>query len=246
MFSNKYIFVYSTILVVVAASILSIAAVVLKPFQQKNQEVEKMQQLLSSVGIVSEADNAEELYNKYFTEEYGVNPEGEIVSSYINQQQTKGSERPFKADMKKELQKVKSNDSSASLPVFVCNKDGKKNYVVPVSGAGLWGGIWGYMAVDEALSTVVGVNFGHKSETPGLGAEITTEKFQNQFKGKQVFENSQVKLEVKKRADKQDKYQVDAISGATITSTGVSNMIKDCLGLYIKYFETIKTDSNGK
>ena len=105
MFSNKYIFVYSTILVVVAASILSIAAVVLKPFQQKNQEVEKMQQLLSSVGIASEADNAEELYNKYFTEEYGVNPEGEIVSSYINQQQTKGSERPFKADMKKELQK---------------------------------------------------------------------------------------------------------------------------------------------
>lgn len=240
MFSNKYIFVYSTILVVVAAAVLSVAAVGLKPFQQKNEEIEKMQQLLSSVGVNATPENAEELYGKYFVAEYGVNAEGEIVNSYVNGKQEKGQVRPFKADMKKELAKAKVKDASASMPVFVCEKDGRKNYVVPVTGAGLWGGIWGNIALDEDLSTVVGVNFGHKSETPGLGAEITTPAFQSRFKSKQIFENGTLKFEVKKRADAANLYQVDAISGATITSTGVSNMIKECLGMYTEYFQTIK------
>ena len=138
------------------------------------------------------------------------------------------------------MAKAKVKDASASMPVFVCEKDGRKNYVVPVTGAGLWGGIWGNIALDEDLSTVVGVNFGHKSETPGLGAEITTPAFQSRFKSKQIFENGTLKFEVKKRADAANPYQVDAISGATITSTGVSNMIKECLGMYTEYFQTIK------
>ncbi len=241
MFSNRYIFIYSTVLVVVAATILSVAAVGLRPFQQKNEEIEKMQQLLSSVGIESTTADAEKLYNEYFVEEYGVNSNGEVVNSYVGGKQTKGSVRPFKSDMKKELVKAKGNDATASLPVFVCVKDGKRNYVVPVTGAGLWGAIGGNIAIGEDLSTIVGVNFSHKSETPGLGAEITTEKFQAQFKDKQLFEGENVRFEVKKRADMSDKYQVDAISGATITSTGVSNMIKDCLGMYTQYFNTIKT-----
>ena len=85
MFSNKYIFVYSTILVVVAAAVLSVAAVGLKPFQQKNEEIEKMQQLLSSVGVSATPENAEELYGKYFVAEDGVNAEGEVVNSYVYQ-----------------------------------------------------------------------------------------------------------------------------------------------------------------
>lgn len=240
MFSNKYIFVYSTVLVVVAAVVLSVAAVGLKPFQQKNEEIEKMQQLLSSVGVNATPDNAEELYNKCFVAEYGVNADGKVVNSFVKGKQEQGQDRPFKADMKKELAKVKAKDATASMPVFVYEKDGKRNYVVPVVGAGLWGEIWGNIALDEDLSTIVGVNFGHKSETPGLGAEITTPAFQNRFKNKQIFDNGALPFEVKKRADAASPYQVDAISGATITSTGVSDMIKKCLGMYTEYFQTIK------
>lgn len=243
MFSNRYIFVYSTVLVVVAAAVLAIAAVGLKPFQDQNEKVEKMQQLLSSVGIYSTVDSAEDLYEKYFTEEYAVNTEGKVVSSYVDGKQN-GDVRPFSIDMNKEMDKIKNNSGDVALPVFVCTKeDGRKNYVVPVVGNGLWGGIWGNIAVDEDLNTIVGVNFGHKSETPGLGGEIVTDKFQSQFKGKSIFgkDGGNVELAVIKRADKTDAYQVDAISGATITSTGVSDMLKNCLGLYIEFFRTLKT-----
>ncbi len=241
MFSNKYIFVYSTILIVVSAALLSLAAVGLKPFQQKNEDIEKMQQLLSSVGIESTVDNAEALYAEYFVAEYGVNSKGEVINSYVNGKQEKGSVRPFKANNKAEMEKISAQDPTASIPVYVCKKDGKTNYVVPVTGAGLWGAIWGNVAIDEDLTTIVGVNFGHASETPGLGAEITTPKFQDQFKQKQIFDNGEVKFEIKKRADMSDKFQADAISGATITSVGVSDMIRDCLGIYSAYFETLKT-----
>ncbi len=241
MFSNKYIFVYSTILIVVSAALLSLAAVGLKPFQQKNEDIEKMQQLLSSVGIESTVDNAEALYAEYFVAEYGVNAKGEVVNSYVSGKQEKGSVRPFKANTKAEMAKVKSGDETASMPIYVCKKDGKNNYVIPVTGAGLWGAIWGNVAIDEDLTTIVGVNFGHASETPGLGAEITNPKFQDQFKQKQIFDNSEVKFVIKKRADMSDPFQADAISGATITSVGVSDMIRDCLGIYSAYFETLKT-----
>ena len=108
-------------------------------------------------------------------------------------------------------------------------------------GNGLWGGIWGNVAFSEDLNTIVGVNFDHKSETPGLGAEIATLDFQNQFKGKQIFENNNfTSVNVIKRADKANPHQVDAVSGGTITSNGVSEMLKSCLQFYIPYFNSLK------
>ena len=88
--SNSYIFMYSTILVVVAAAVLAIAAVGLRPFQKKNQEIEKMQQLLSAVGIANDVNNAEELYNQYFVQELAVTPKGDVVSDYQGGKQVTG------------------------------------------------------------------------------------------------------------------------------------------------------------
>ncbi|MDR1005451.1 MAG: NADH:ubiquinone reductase (Na(+)-transporting) subunit C [Bacteroidales bacterium] len=241
MFSNKYIFVYSTILVVLAAAILSIAAVALKPFQEKNIKIEKMQQLLACVGIESTPKNAESLYNKFFTQEVAVNAKGEIEDDYSNGR-LQGNKRPFDLVVKEQLDKAKSGDQSAVMPVYICTKDGRKTYVVPVSGNGLWGGIWGNVALGEDLSTIVGVNFDHKGETPGLGAEITTKAFQQQFNGKTIFDNTTFKsVSVEKRADKNDPHAVDAISGGTITSQGVSSMLYDCLSFYIPYLNNNKT-----
>jgi Na+-transporting NADH:ubiquinone oxidoreductase subunit C len=235
--SNSYIFMYSTILVVVAAAVLAVAAVGLRPFQKKNQEIEKMQQLLTAVGIENDVKNAEELYKKYFVQELAVNKKGEVVSTYENQT-LKGEVRPFNIELSKELAK----GDEAMLPIFICNQEGKTVYVVPVHGKGLYDAIWGNVAIADDLNTIVGVLFDHKGETPGLGAEITNPAFPAQFKGKKIFENDEVKLAVVKSSKKtNDTFEADAVTGATNTSNGVSNMLKDCLSNYVEYFKTLKT-----
>ena len=236
--SNSYIFMYSTILVVVAAAVLAVASVGLRPFQKKNQEIEKMQQLLTAVGIENDVKNAEELYKKYFVQELTVNKKGEVLSTYENET-LKGEVRPFNVELSKELAK----GEEAMLPIFICNQEGKTVYVVPVHGKGLYDAIWGNVAIEEDLNTVRGVLFDHKGETPGLGAEITNPAFPAQFKGKKIFENDEVKLAVVKgqKTEEEKQYQADAVTGATNTSNGVSNMLKDCLSNYIEYFKTLKT-----
>ena len=235
--SNSYIFMYSTILVVVAAAVLAVAAVGLRPFQKKNQEIEKMQQLLTAVGIENDVKNAEDLYKKYFVQELAVNKKGEVLSTYENET-LKGEVRPFNVELSKELAK----GDEAMLPIFICNQDGKTVYVVPVHGKGLYDAIWGNVAIADDLNTVVGVLFDHKGETPGLGAEITNPAFPAQFKGKKIFENDEVKLAVVKSSKKtNDTFEADAVTGATNTSNGVSNMLKDCLSNYVEYFKTLKT-----
>ena len=112
-----------------------------------------------------------------------------------------------------------------TLPLFVIDR---KNSVIPMRGNGLWGPISGYLAIAADGSTIVGVNFDHKSETPGLGGEITTEKFQSQFSGKQIRENGQLVP-----------IEFDAITGATKTSNGVKEMIDKTLEMYTPFFETL-------
>ncbi|MBR6115922.1 MAG: FMN-binding protein [Paludibacteraceae bacterium] len=114
--------------------------------------------------------------------------------------------------------------------VYVANLNGAVKYVLPLEGKGLWGGIGGYLALDEDKNTIYGVNFNHESETPGLGAKIVDMPFRAQFEGKHIrnAEGQVVSVAVLKagtRAEGQE--QVDAISGATITSTGVSTMLNE-------------------
>ena len=116
--------------------------------------------------------------------------------------------------------------------VFVAHlNDTTVKYVLPLAGKGLWGGIGGYLALDEDKNTIYGVNFNHESETPGLGAKIVEYEFRQQFEGKQICkENVVVSVAVLKKGktcEAGEDYQVDAISGATITSEGVSKMLNE-------------------
>lgn len=123
-------------------------------------------------------------------------------------------------------------------PVFVANIEGETKFVLKLHGAGLWGGIGGYLALDADKNTIFGVNFNHESETPGLGAEIVTEKFRHQFNGKHIknAEGEVVSVAVLKSGKlAEGQEQVDAISGATITSTGVSDMLLSNLGEYADF-----------
>lgn len=240
-FSNRYIYIYSIVLVIIVATILAGVAVLLKPFQQKNINAETMQMLLSSAGIQVERNAAEKNYAKYFTKEITVDAQGNIVDEYIDGKQTKGSEQPFKVNIKAQYKAYKSG-AEAKLPVFICVKDGDTTYVVPVRGAGLWGDIWGNIALKSDLNTVKGIVFDHESETPGLGSKIKDDpKFAQSFVGKTIFEGDEFKsVQVIKRIGTDNPHAVDAITGATLTSNGVSAMLNDCLKFYLPYFKTLK------
>lgn len=135
--------------------------------------------------------------------------------------------------------------SKNSLPLYICNINGETKYVVPVYGMGLWGALWGYISINDDGRTVYGAYFSHQSETAGLGALITEEKFQNEFKKKVIFgDDNTVKLSVVKSGKTveglSDDSRCDAITGATLTSNGVDQMIKESLKEYANVFKNIK------
>lgn len=242
--SNTYIIAYSTILVVVVAAILSYAAISLKPYQEANVRIEKMAAILSSIGEAKEVATSplgkdkyiEQEYAKYIVASFCVDPEGNKVEGM-------DEKAVFKTlDNLKEV-----FASKKAFPVFEAMVDGgKKLYVVPMNGAGLWGPVWGYMALNDDCNTVYGVTFDHKGETPGLGAEISTPAFSNQFVGKKLFNDEgfeSIMLTKGVGSSVDNPYAVDAISGGTLTSNGVSAMLKNCLGDYVPFFRKIQQAS---
>ncbi|MGL5684051.1 MAG: NADH:ubiquinone reductase (Na(+)-transporting) subunit C [Marinifilaceae bacterium] len=217
--SNGYTFIYSIVLVVVVAIVLSLIAMGLQPRQNENIRNEKRQNILSSVNIKSTAAESEALYNKYITESFVVNSKGERVDG-----------NAFTVDI---AQQSKLACDKKQLPVFIATIDGQSKYILPVYGVGLWGPIWGYVALDADKSTVYGAVFDHKSETPGLGAEITSQHFTKQFNGKLIFDGSQLTgIAILKGGGATGTHEVDAISGGTITSKGVEKMIQVYLSCY--------------
>ncbi|MGZ8553733.1 MAG: NADH:ubiquinone reductase (Na(+)-transporting) subunit C [Chitinophagaceae bacterium] len=238
--SSGFTFIFSSVMVIVVAVLLASAAIVLGPYQAKNIRLEKMQNILSSIGIQTNREEAEKLFNQYIKEQLLLNSKGAPVTEKIS---------AFDIDLKKELDKARLGKANEQLfPLFVFDKDGKLYYIIPVRGKGLWGPIWGYVALEGDLNTIHGASFGHKAETPGLGAEIETAEFQRQFKGKKIFDDAgnfvSVHL-IKGGAAPGDLHGVDAVSGGTITSTGVSEMLQRTISSYLPYFKTInKTGSN--
>lgn len=220
-------------MVVVIAVLLSIAAISLAPYQAKNIRIEKMKNILTSISVHAETGEAEQFFSQYITKQIVLNNKGEEV---------KGKVTAFDIDLKKELDKIKTGKTDEQLfPLFICIKGGKSFYIIPVQGKGLWGPIWGYISLESDMNTIYGASFGHKSETPGLGAEIETDKFQQQFIGKKIFDESGNFVSVtviKGGASPTDMHGVDAISGATITSKGVTEMFKRTLSNYIPYFKS--------
>ena len=129
------------------------------------------------------------------------------------------------------------------LPVYVYNSSKGKIYVVSVRGSGLWDKIWGNIALQDDFNTVVGATFDHAGETPGLGAEIKDNPgFAAQFTGKKLYDASgdYTSIEVVKGVAKDPLHQVDGISGATVTSVGVGEMLERGLAYYEPYFEKLK------
>ena len=229
--SNSYTFIYASVMVIIVAAILSYAAISLKPYQTRNIEIEKKQNILASVNITTIPTDAEATYAEKITNSYVLNSKGEKVDGVD----------AFGIDMKKEHAKKVEN---RNFPVYEANlgSEGTK-YVVPVYGSGLWGPIWGYISFDEDMNTIYGAFFDHQGETPGLGAEIATAHFQAPFHGKTIFDNNGkfVSITVAKKGEAAPEiHKVDAISGGTITSKGLQKMLLDDLSCYIDFFKQKK------
>jgi len=142
-------------------------------------------------------------------------------------------------DMKKENKK----GDGKLLPLYIFTKDdGKKYYILYARGKGLWDEIWGCVALEDDFNTIAGVSFDHKAETPGLGAEIKDNKaWVKQFIGKKIYDGDTFKgVNVRKGGAKDPVYEVDGISGATITGDGVTDMLQDYLVDYEPYLKTLK------
>ncbi len=229
--SNGYIILYSTVMVLVVASLLSFIAMSLRDTQKKNVDLEKKGNLLQSVGLLEVKKGEDKSivierdYKKYIVKALLVNRSGRVVSD--NDSET------FEVfvNLSKEVSKPISEQR---LPLFVAKlKDGSEKYIFPVNGTGLWGPVWGYIALNSDLDTIYGVVFDHQSETPGLGAEIVAPAFTSQFIGKELFDGDKlVGVKTLKGGSVGNPHAVDAITGGTITSRAVEDMILKSMGGY--------------
>ncbi len=229
--SNVYTFIYASVMVIFVAAVLSFAAIGLKPSQQKNIDIEKKQNILASVNIIADAQHAEQIYSEKVVNSYIVNSKGEKIEGDA-----------FEVNMKKEHAKP---IDERELPVFECQIDGRTKYILPVYGTGLWGPIWGYVALDDDMNTIFGATFDHQGETPGLGAEIATKNFQVQFKGKKIFDDNGTFTSIivaKSNETAPVEHKVDAISGGTITSKGLQKMLLTDFGAYQAFFKQKKSE----
>ncbi|MBF1560514.1 NADH:ubiquinone reductase (Na(+)-transporting) subunit C [Segatella salivae] len=225
--SNSYTIIYSVIIVVIVAFLLAFVSQTLKPMQDANVALDKKKQILNSLNIRDLNDaQADAKYKEVVVADRVIDEKGKVLLPGT----TGGENAGFKLESK--------DYKEGKLALYICRVNGETKYVIPVYGMGLWGPISGYIALNADKSTVYGVYFNHESETAGLGAEIKDNKaWQEKFQGKKLFKNGDDKaiaLSVEKKVE-DPTTQVDAVTGATLTSNGVRDMLHEALGKYLVF-----------
>src|SRR5690554_3518087 len=245
--SNTFTIIFSVVMVLVVGAILSFVSLSLKPRQVQNAIQKEMMSILGSAGVESTRDNAETDFYEYITERIVLNSKGEVVERREGPINTEDAEEPSNVDVKKEFRDPKMKPEDKHYPLYIANINGEEVVVIPMVGKGLWGPIWGYVALKSDFSTVYGATFDHAGETPGLGAEIRGKSFQAEFAGKEIYNNEGELVSItvaKSQADPNDIHAVDGITGGTITSKGVQEMLKRTFTVYDSYFEKNKTQTS--
>ena len=227
---NLYTILYIIVIVVVVGAALAFTSLSLKDKQNENIAADNMRQILASLHIVPAQDSILEVFDKVITRQFIVDSKANVIDG-----------EAFAVDIASE---VKRPADERKLPVYeAAVTDGSVKYVLPIYGAGLWGPIWGYVAMDSDGSTIFGAYFAHQGETPGLGAEIEKPKFSAEFVGKQMFKDDVFKPIAVVKAGQHPatgEDYVDGVSGGTITSKGVNDMLAECLRPYEMYLQTLR------
>lgn len=226
--SNSYTIIYSIIIVILVAFLLAFVFQALKPMQDANVALDKKKQILNSLNIRDlNNEEAAAKYQEVVLADEIIDEQGNV----LEKGEQGGENYGFKLNS--------ADFKNGKLALFVCKVDGQTKYVIPVYGMGLWGAINGYIAINADKSTVFGTYFDHESETAGLGAEIKDNRaWQNQFQGKKLFAQDphKIALAVSKKVE-DPSTQVDGITGATLTSNGVTEMLQTCLGAYMNFLK---------
>ena len=214
--SNVYTICYAAVMVVIVAFLLAFVSSALKPAQDANVAIDKKKQILASLNVrgIAKSD-VEAKFDELIQETYVLTPDG---------QQIEGAD----------AFEVETKEIGEKYPVYLAKTaEGEDAYVLPLKGRGLWGGLWGYVAVTLDCEKVLGAYFDHESETAGLGALIKEEKFQSQFIGRPVMADGKVALTVVKKGASEAETQVDGVTGATLTSKGVGEMVQTGIQQYV-------------
>lgn len=236
MHSTNYVLIFVLILTAAVAVALTGLRQATKSQADLNEEIFEKRAILAAVddhlgeGVTAKSLSDDEVLKIFDSqiEQVALNMEGQELDI-----------RAEDIDMAKERKKVEAN---RNIPLFIYNSGSEKFYIVSVRGNGLWDEIWGNIALEADLNTIAGASFDHRGETPGLGAEIKDNPtFPAQFKGKKIFNgNDYVSVLVRKGGAKDKNHEVDGISGATVTSDGVTEMLDRGIEYYLPYFEKVK------
>ena len=221
--SNAYIIIYSVVMVVVVAVLLAVTSLSLQGRQSENILNEKQQQIVKALG----EDPATSAYADVVAEAAMLDKNGNKIEGKND------------ADIFNALGDLTASFEAGEFPIF---KAANGCVVIPVYGAGLWGPVWGYIALEPDMNTVKGIVMDHSGETPGLGAEITTANVQNSFKGKTIFEGADFVSVSMRKGGATNNHEVDAISGGTKTCDGVNAMIKTGLEGYLPFINANKSN----
>ena len=233
----------AALLCLVCSLLVSTAAVALRPFQISNREFEKKRNILAAAGIVTARDA--ETVDKAFqhietrivdlaTGKY-VGPETIDPTTYDQVAAARDAQLSVAIPAAKDLGNIKRREKYSFVYLVRDDQGMVSQIVFPVSGMGLWSTLYGFLAVDRDVKTVRGLTFYAHRETPGLGGEVDNPNWKSQWQGKLLFDDSgDIKIRVLKGSvdpsSSQSIYQVDGLSGATITSRGVNNLLHYWLG----------------
>jgi len=252
--------VVATALCVICSVLVAGSAVSLKDRQEANKKLDVKKNLLQASGLLAPGSaSREEIEEAYKNIEAAVvNLEtGKVVSDMNPTEfsQLKASKDPDTSKrIQPSLDKAGIKRRSKFAPAYKYMKEGKMAMLIlPVNGKGLWSTLYGFLALDTDLKTVKGIGFYQHGETPGLGGEIDNIDWKAKWAGKKIFDGDQVALKVIKgqvsQSDPNAKYKIDGLSGATITSNGVSGLIQywmgeDGFGPYLENLENGTTNSS--
>lgn len=235
--SNGYVITFSVVLVLVVSVMLVTVFSITKEKIDLNQKLEKMQNILAATNIIVDRENAESAYNETIVDAFALTETGEV--------KLKGDKDAiFNIDLANELSKP---EGEKLFPVFVANKNDSTFYILGMRGKGLWDAIWGYVSLNSDMKTVYSASFDHKGETAGLGAEIKESWFTQKFTNKKIVnENGEfVSVSViKKGTAPASEYNVDGISGGTLTSDGLSAMLKMFFSAFYEYSKKVSSNES--
>ena len=236
--STANILIVAVTLCLVCSVIVSTAAVKLRPTQETNKVLDQKINILKVSGLWKEDEDIDQLFSaidaRIVDLDSGSYYENIDIESYDQRKAAKTNELSIKLD--DEIDVANINRRANYAKVYLINESGRTDrYVFPVHGYGLWSTLYGYVTLESDLNTIYALKFYDHRETPGLGGEVDNPKWQNIWKGKKLFDESgELAINVIKGnvvpGNAKESYQVDGLSGATLTSNGVTNMFRFWMG----------------